>query len=63
VSLLRRALSPPWIFLYSYVFRLGMLDGTPGYLIARMAARYVQRKYAKLEEMQRHPPTNPADHT
>jgi hypothetical protein len=30
-----------------------MLDGRPGYLIAKMAARYVQRKYAKLEEMQR----------
>ncbi len=50
---LRRALSPPWIFLNTYVFRLGMLDGAPGFLIARMAARYVQRKYAKLEEMRK----------
>jgi glycosyltransferase involved in cell wall biosynthesis len=53
VSLLRRTLGPPWIFLNSYLFRLGMLDGTPGYLIARMAARYVRRKYAKLEEMRK----------
>ena len=53
VSFLRRTLGPPWIFLNSYLLRLGMLDGTPGYLIAKMAARYVQRKYAKLEEMRK----------
>ncbi len=52
-GLLRRALSPPWIFLNTYVLRLGMLDGVPGYLIAKMAARYVQRKYTKLEEMRK----------
>jgi hypothetical protein len=39
--------------LNSYIFRLGMLDGVPGYLIAKMAARYVRRKYTKLEEMQK----------
>jgi hypothetical protein len=50
---LRRWLAPPWIFLNSYLFRLGMLDGKPGYLIARMAARYIRRKYAKLGEMQK----------
>jgi len=53
VSLLKRTLGPPWIFLNTYVFRLGMLDGAPGYLIARMAAHYVRRKYAKLEEMRK----------
>jgi hypothetical protein len=53
VSSLRRTLSPPWIFLNSYLFHLGMLDGRPGYLIAKMAARYVRRKYAKLEEMRK----------
>jgi glycosyltransferase involved in cell wall biosynthesis len=51
VSLLRRWLSPPWIFVHSYLFRLGALDGIPGLLIAWMAARYVSRKYAKLDEM------------
>ena len=49
---LRRALSPLWIFLNTYVLHLGMLDGNEGYLIAKMAARYVRRKYAKLEAMQ-----------
>lgn len=53
VSWLRNALGPPWIFLNSYLLRLGVLDGTQGYLIARMAARYVQRKYVKLEEMRK----------
>jgi glycosyltransferase involved in cell wall biosynthesis len=53
VSSLRRTLAPTWIFLNTYLLRMGMLDGVPGYVIARMAARYVQRKYAKLEEMQK----------
>jgi glycosyltransferase involved in cell wall biosynthesis len=53
VSPLRRTLGPPWVFLNSYIFRLGMIDGSPGYLIAKMAARYVQRKYAKLEELRK----------
>ena len=48
VNLLSRLLSPPWIFLNSYVFRLGVLDGIPGFLIAWMAARYVRRKFDKL---------------
>ena len=53
VSVLRRTLGPPWVFLNSYLFRLGMIDGRPGYLIAKMAARYVRRKYAKLEDMRK----------
>jgi glycosyltransferase involved in cell wall biosynthesis len=48
VGAVRRALGPPWIFLNSYLLRLGMLDGRQGYLIAKMAARYVERKYGKL---------------
>jgi glycosyltransferase involved in cell wall biosynthesis len=59
VGLGQRVLGPTWIFLNSYVFRLGMLDGFPGYLIAKMAARYVRRKYAKLEEMRKNLPARP----
>lgn len=44
---LGRALAPPWTFLHTYFFRLGILDGGPGFLISRMAARYVARKYQK----------------
>jgi glycosyltransferase involved in cell wall biosynthesis len=50
---LRRTFGPPWIFLNSYVLRMGMLDGIPGYRIAKMAAWYVQRKYEKLEAMRK----------
>lgn len=53
VGILRRTVAPPWIFLNTYFLRLGVLDGGQGYLIAKMAARYVRRKYAKLEEMQK----------
>jgi glycosyltransferase involved in cell wall biosynthesis len=53
VTALRRRLGPAWVFLNSYLFRMGMLDGKQGYLIARMAARYVQRKYAKLGVMKK----------
>jgi glycosyltransferase involved in cell wall biosynthesis len=52
VGLARRLLAPPWIFIHTYFFRLGVLDGAPGFLIAWMAARYVRRKYAKLVELQ-----------
>ena len=50
---LRRTLGPSWVFFSTYFLRLGLLDGHQGYLIARMAARYVQRKYEKLAEMEK----------
>jgi len=50
-SLVRRLLAPPWIFFLTYFFRLGVLDGYQGFWIARMAARYVRRKYAKWAEL------------
>lgn len=51
LGLLRRLLAPSWIFFYTYFFRLGILDGAQGFLIARMAARYVRRKYSKWERL------------
>lgn len=48
VHAVQRWLAPPWIFLHTYFLRLGILDGTQGFLIAWMAARYVRRKYAKV---------------
>ena len=51
VGFVRRQLAPPWIFLSTYFLRLGVLDGYQGFLIARMAARYVRRKYAKWAEL------------
>jgi glycosyltransferase involved in cell wall biosynthesis len=52
VSFARRALAPPWIFINTYLMKLGVLDGHQGYLIAKMAAHYVERKYAKLQDLQ-----------
>lgn len=51
VSALGRWLAPPWIFLETYLLRGGILDGREGFLIARMAARYVNRKFEKLERL------------
>jgi glycosyltransferase involved in cell wall biosynthesis len=48
VNFLQRWFDPPWVFLHTYLFRLGVLDGHQGFLIATMAARYVRRKYTKL---------------
>ena len=53
VSPLARLLMPPWIFAHTYFLRMGVLDGYEGYLIARMAARYVRRKYSKWKELER----------
>ncbi len=50
---IERLLMPSWIFFHSYFVRLGVLDGVPGFLIARMAARYVRRKYAKVMALSR----------
>jgi len=48
-----RLLAPLWVFINTYFFRLGVLDGVAGFLIAWMAARYVHRKYLKLAALQR----------
>lgn len=50
---LRRLLTPPWIFFATYFLRMGVLDGFQGFHIARMAARYVRRKYQKWAELER----------
>jgi glycosyltransferase involved in cell wall biosynthesis len=51
VSALGRQLAPPWIFLETYLLRGGILDGREGFLISRMAARYVKRKFEKLQRL------------
>lgn len=48
---LKRWAVPPWTFANTYIVRLGILDGHQGFLIAWMAARYVARKYAKLQDL------------
>jgi glycosyltransferase involved in cell wall biosynthesis len=40
-------------FIQNYVFRLGFLDGRPGYQCAALMARYTYTKYKELEELSR----------
>ncbi len=42
---------PPWVFLRTYVFKLGFLDGVEGMAVAYMAALYNFVKYAKARDM------------
>jgi len=46
-TIIERAFVPGWIFLNTYLLRLGVLDGYQGLLIAWMAAQYTKRKYSK----------------
>jgi glycosyltransferase involved in cell wall biosynthesis len=44
-------LAPGWAFLRTFIFQQGFRDGRHGWLIARMAARYVRLKYSKLRAL------------
>ena len=51
VGLARRFAAPAWVFLRTYFLQLGFLDGRQGFWIARMAARFVRRKYQKWQAL------------
>ena len=50
-SWLGAAMSGGWAFVRTYVLRLGVLDGSAGWNIARMNARTTYLKYRKLEAL------------
>lgn len=50
-SLCKMLLYPPALFIYSYVIRLGLLDGMAGLVLALLMAYYTFVKRAKLWEM------------
>jgi len=52
---------PPLKFLECYVWKLGFLDGWPGFVIAAASAFYVRMKYVKLWERTRHPAARPPE--
>lgn len=52
-SLLGLLVKPPFRFARSYIFRLGFLDGWPGFVQAWYSAVYVFTRYAKLRELNR----------
>jgi glycosyltransferase involved in cell wall biosynthesis len=50
---------PSWVFLQSYLFRLGFLDGLAGFAAAALSDMYVFVKYLKLKEIERKSRENP----
>ncbi len=52
-SIVGHVLRPWFEFLNRYIFRLGFLDGYPGYTYALISSLYTYVKYAKLLEIQR----------
>jgi glycosyltransferase involved in cell wall biosynthesis len=50
-SVLQRVLHTCWRFMNDYFFRMGFLDGTPGYTISKIGAREVRLKYLKLRDL------------
>jgi glycosyltransferase involved in cell wall biosynthesis len=52
---LPRLLGPAWRFFQTFFLRLGVLDGYEGFLIARMGAFYVRRKYQKAQALKSRP--------
>ena len=51
--ILKLLIFPGWKFVETYLFRLGFLDGSAGFMIARMAGHYICQKYEKLWRMAR----------
>ena len=49
----RMLMKPPIKFLETYIYKLGFLDGIPGFIIAVLSSYYVFLKYAKLWEMKK----------
>ena len=47
----KQYLSPVFAFIQHYIFRLGLLDGAAGFIIAKTTARYTFLKYRYLKEM------------
>ncbi|GAB4124627.1 MAG: glycosyltransferase family 2 protein [Raineya sp.] len=48
-------INPIWKFFYSYILRLGFLDGYKGFLVCAISAFATFTKYIKLREMYRKP--------
>jgi glycosyltransferase involved in cell wall biosynthesis len=54
-------LRPPARFLRAYLLKAGFRDGVPGFVIAAVTAFHVLLKYAKLWELERTRPAEPAE--
>ena len=49
-ALLKMLFKPPTKFLECYIYKLGFLDGLPGFIISTLSSYYIFIKYAKLWE-------------
>lgn len=56
VSLLKLWFGPKWVFVQTYLLKLGILDGYYGYLIAKNSAFAAFAKYARIREYARELP-------
>ncbi len=50
-ALLKMLLKPPAKFMETYLYKLGFLDGVPGFVISVLSSYYVFLRYAKLWEL------------
>jgi glycosyltransferase involved in cell wall biosynthesis len=50
---LKCRIAPVFSFVKNYIFRLGFLDGEPGFTVAKMNAWYTWLKYMRLRELNR----------
>ena len=50
-SFFKKFVYPFFLFLYNFIFRLGFLDGSIGFVAAYMSAFYVFIKYNRLQEL------------
>jgi glycosyltransferase involved in cell wall biosynthesis len=55
-SILQAIFHPPWKFFECYVWKLGFLDGFPGFVIAVGSAFYIFSRYVKLWERRKAKP-------
>ena len=49
----KKLVAPAISFVHNYIFRLGILDGREGFIIAATTARYTNLKYKTLQQLQR----------
>lgn len=50
-SVLKTWGSPAFSFLKNYIFKLGFLDGSEGFIIAKLSAYYTWLKYSRLKQL------------
>lgn len=54
-NLLKRVISPVFVFFHSYFILFGFLDGRAGFFIAKQLAWYTKLKYTNLARLQKEP--------